>query len=234
MDGERQREEPGALVEIPTERVWLGANLVIPQGAEGIVVFAHGSGSSRFSPRNRFVARALRAGGLGTLLVDLLTVDEERVDAVTGARRFDVDRLAQRIISVADWVATRPETRALRVGLFGARAGAAAALVAAAERPDTFGAIVSRGGRPELAGAAVRRVSAPTLLIVGQHDEDALATNEDAYTALPAIKELAVVPRATHLFAEPGALDIVAELARRWFERFLAPGRHEVRTPSAP
>jgi len=234
MDGERQREEPGALVEIPTDRAWLGANLVVPAGAEGIVVFAHGSGSSRFSPRNRFVARALRAGGLGTLLVDLLTVDEERVDLVTGALRFDVDHLARRVVSVADWVATWPETRGLRVGLFGASTGAAAALLAAAARPDTFGAVVSRGGRPDLAGEAVERVSAPTLLIVGQRDEEVLTLNEDAYAQLPGIKELAVVPHATHLFEEPGALDIVAELARRWFERFLAPGRHALRSPPAP
>jgi dienelactone hydrolase len=198
----------------------LEGDLVTPDGATAIVVFAHGSGSSRHSPRNRQVAQTLNEAGLATLLIDLLSEDEERVDQATGDFRFDIDLLAQRLLSATDWLSADQAAQRLRVGYFGASTGAAAALVAAAERPET-GAVVSRGGRPDLAGEALAAVRAPTLLIVGGNDAEVLNLNESALKKLGTEAKLSVVPGATHLFEEPGALEEVARLAREWFARYL-------------
>jgi pimeloyl-ACP methyl ester carboxylesterase len=187
-------------------------------------LFAHGSGSSRFSPRNRFVAAALNEGGLGTLLFDLLTAQEERLDAATAELRFDIDLLAQRLIAATDWVLDRGALQSLSLGYFGSSTGAAAALIAAGRRPDAVRAIVSRGGRPDLAGSDLSFVRAPTLLIVGGSDHGVIELNESAIVELRNCEaELRVVPGATHLFEEPGALDQVAALARDWFVRHAAP-----------
>jgi putative phosphoribosyl transferase len=199
----------------------LHGDLVLPPGARGIVLFAHGSGSGRHSPRNRLVAESLNQRGLGTLLVDLLTEQEEAAERDTGHLRFDVGLLAGRLIAVADWLGDEPATAELPLGLFGASTGAAAALVAAAEKPERVRAVVSRGGRPDLAGEALRRVTAPTLLIVGGLDTTVLELNRRALEALGGPGELVVVPGATHLFSEPGALEQVAHLAGQWFERHL-------------
>jgi len=212
-------------VEVPTDRDVLGATLTVPAGATGLVVFAHGSGSSRLSPRNRAVAEVLNTRGLGTLLLDLLTADEEREDAVTAALRFDIPFLASRLRTATAWAATDEETQALRVGYFGASTGAAAALVAAGVRPGSTGAVVSRGGRPDLAADFLPRVTAPTLLIVGGRDTTVLRLNEEAYARLTCPKRLEIVPGATHLFEEPGALDAVARLAADWFVRHLGGAR---------
>ena len=193
---------------------------VVPADARGVVCFAHGSGSSRHSSRNKRVAAALQQSGLGTLLFDLLTQAEEREDERTRALRFDIALLAQRLVAVTDALADEPSARGLPVGYFGASTGAAAALVAAAERPAVR-AIVSRGGRPDLAGDALPRVTAPTLLIVGELDREVLVLNRDAQARLGGPAELEVVPGATHLFEEPGALDDVARLATRHFTRYL-------------
>ena len=210
------------LVQVPAGAVTLEGNLGVPAGAQGVVLFAHGSGSSRHSPRNRYVAGVLREAGLATLLMDLLTADEEAIDLRTQRLRFDISLLADRLVGATDWLAQNPETRDLAIGYFGASTGAAAALVAAAERPDTVGAIVSRGGRPDLAGAALARVRAPTLLIVGGHDIPVIGMNQEAMAQLHAETKLEIVPGATHLFEEPGALEEVARLAREWFERYLS------------
>jgi putative phosphoribosyl transferase len=199
----------------------LGATLVLVPGAHGVVVFAHGSGSSRFSPRNRAVATVLEDAGFSTALIDLLSPDEENVDRATAELRFDIGLLARRLSAATDRIAAEREAAPLRVAYFGASTGAAAALVAASERAD-IRAVVSRGGRPDLAGEALRRVQAPTLLIVGGNDPQVLELNEAAKQELPARTELAVVPGATHLFEEPGALDEVARLSREWFVRHLA------------
>ena len=212
-------------VEVPTDRGVLGATLTVPAGATGLVVFAHGSGSSRLSPRNRAVAEALNGRGLGTLLLDLLTAAEEREDAVTASLRFDIPFLASRLQTATAWAAAEEETHALRVGYFGASTGAAAALVAAGVRPDSTGAVVSRGGRPDLAADSLPRVTAPTLLIVGGRDTTVLRLNEEAYARLTCPKRLEIVPGATHLFEEPGALDAVARLAADWFVRHLGGAR---------
>lgn len=209
-------------VWIPAGAAALEGSLNIPEGASGIVLFAHGSGSSRHSPRNQFVARVLREGTLGTLLFDLLTQDEETDDTLTGHLRFNIGLLAERLVNATDWLANNPETRDLKAGYFGSSTGGGAALVAAAERPDSVGAVVSRGGRPDLAGAALSRVKAPTLLIVGGKDVPVIGMNQEALTQLGAIKRLEIIPGATHLFEEPGALEKVAQLARQWFERYLA------------
>jgi dienelactone hydrolase len=206
---------------VPSAGAALEGNLVIPLDASGLVVFAHGSGSSRHSPRNRAVAAALNEGNLATLLIDLLTTDEEREDRLTGHIRFDIGLLAARVVGVTDWLARHPETAGLSIGCFGASTGGGAALVAAAERPDTIVAVVSRGGRPDLAGAALSRVRAPTLLIVGGHDDVVIELNREAYEKLRCEKRLAIVPGATHLFEEPGALEEVARLSRDWFQRHL-------------
>jgi dienelactone hydrolase len=203
--------------------VELEGNLVVPEGARGIVLFAHGSGSSRHSPRNRYVARVLREAGLATLLIDLLTPDEEEVDLRTAHLRFDIGLLAERLVGATDWLKENPAMRSLRIGYFGASTGAGAALVAAAERPRDVGAIVSRGGRPDLAGEALSRVLAPTLLIVGGDDVPVIGMNERAMARMSAEKRLEIVPGATHLFEEPGALEAIARLATRWFVRHLAP-----------
>jgi putative phosphoribosyl transferase len=199
-------------VRIEVGDVVLAGDLVTPEDAIGVVVFAHGSGSSRHSPRNRFVAKTLNGARIGTLLIDLLTREEEVYDRATGELRFDVALLANRLIAAIDWLHAGPAA-SLRFGLFGASTGAAAALVAAAERPDDIAAIVSRGGRPDLAAGALPRVRAPTLLIVGSLDRLVLELNQQALEQLRAEKQLVVVTGATHLFEEPGALDEVARLA---------------------
>jgi dienelactone hydrolase len=209
-------------VRIPAGPVELAGDLGIPEGATGIVVFAHGSGSSRHSSRNKAVAERLRAAGLATLLFDLLTEDEERVDAVTREHRFDIPLLADRLVLVTDWLGQDPRTSELRIGYFGASTGAAAALVAAAERPEAVAAVVSRGGRPDLAASALDRVRAPTLLIVGGRDTPVIGMNEEAFARLGAEKEMEIVPGATHLFPEPGALETVADHAAAWLTRHLS------------
>jgi dienelactone hydrolase len=211
----------GRGVLVPAGGHALEGDLRIPDGARGIVLFAHGSGSSRHSPRNQYVASVLAQTGLATLLMDLLTPSEEAFDATTGRLRFDIGLLAERLIGATDWLGAEAKTRDLRVGYFGASTGAAAALVAAAERADQVDAIVSRGGRPDLAGAALTRVKAPTLLIVGGHDVPVIGLNRDALGQLRAEARIEIVPGATHLFEEPGALERVADLARLWFTRYL-------------
>lgn len=205
------------LVSVPAGGVLLEGDLVIPSGAHGIVAFAHGSGSGRHSPRNRYVAQVLQRAGLATLLLDLLTLDEEAIDARSMGLRFDIDLLADRLTGTVDYLSTNPEARELRIGLFGASTGAAAALVTAAWRPDLVRAVVSRGGRPDLAADALASVRAPTLLIVGGNDPDVLQLNRAAYARMTADRELVVVPGATHLFEEPGTLEEVARLAADWF-----------------
>jgi pimeloyl-ACP methyl ester carboxylesterase len=211
-------------VRLQAGKVVLEGDLEIPAGAAGLVLFAHGSGSSRHSVRNRAVAEALRRAGLGTLLFDLLSAPEEAIDARTMRLRFDIALLAERLVCAVDWMAKRAEARGLPMGLFGASTGAAAALVAAAQRPALVGAVVSRGGRPDLAGAALALVSAPTLLIVGGNDPEVLDLNRQAQRALRCESKLEIVPGASHLFEEPGALDKVARLAGDWFLRKLRPG----------
>jgi dienelactone hydrolase len=219
----RSRQTAEHPVQVRADRVTLEGNLSMPDGSQGIVVFAHGSGSSRHSPRNRLVAQVLQRAGLATLLMDLLTAKEEAVDVGTGRLRFDIDLLAERVVGATDWLGQYPETRALHVGYFGASTGAAAALVAAAERPDIVRAVVSRGGRPDLAGPALARVKAPTLLIVGENDVPVIGMNEEAMARLGGLARLEIVPGATHLFEEPGTLEKVAELASEWFQRYLTP-----------
>ena len=209
------------LVQVPAGSVTLKGNLTLPEESRAIVLFAHGSGSSRHSPRNRYVARVLNEAKLATLLIDLLTLHEEVVDARTAQLRFDIDLLAERLVDATDWLTQFPDTKHLRIGYFGASTGAAAALAAAAVRPDAVRAIVSRGGRPDLAGAALTSVQAPTLLIVGEHDDQVVQLNRQGLAQLRCEKRLVVVPGATHLFEEPGALDEVARLARDWFQRHL-------------
>jgi dienelactone hydrolase len=200
----------------------LAGTLRIPERADGIVLFAHGSGSSRFSPRNRHVAAVLERAGLATMLIDLLSEREEREDSRTGALRFDIPLLADRLLAATAWLHANEGTTSLPLGLFGASTGAGAALLAAAERPELIKAVVSRGGRPDLAGKALRHVSAPTLLIVGERDAVVLDLNERAAGELATKCRLEVVPGATHLFEEPGALEEVAALARDWFSLHLA------------
>jgi len=209
------------LVHVTAGEVALEGDLNIPEGAAGVVLFAHGSGSSRHSPRNRFVAGELQRHGLATLLIDLLTTEEERVDMRTTHLRFDIGLLAQRLVATTDWLGRESETANLRLGYFGASTGAGAALVAAAERPGRIAAVVSRGGRPDLAGPALTRVKAATLLIVGGDDTPVIEMNREAYARLRFEKQLTIVPRASHLFEEPGTLEEVARLAGEWFERYL-------------
>jgi len=200
----------------------LEGTLGIPASAAGVILFAHGSGSSRFSPRNRYVARSFRDAGLATLLIDLLSRDEERVDEVTRDYRFDISLLANRLVAAIDWLRAERGTRDLSVGLFGASTGGGAALVAAGARPDRISAVVSRGGRPDLADEWLPRVKSPTLLIVGALDKFVISLNEQAKAAMRAEVRLELVPGATHLFEEPGALERVAELSRAWFLSHLA------------
>jgi putative phosphoribosyl transferase len=215
-----------AAVRIPVAGTTLDGDLAVPDGASGLVVFAHGSGSGRHSPRNRAVAAGLGAAGFATLLLDLLTPYEEAVDDQTGALRFDIGFLARRLVDVTRDLAKNPRVGGLPLGFFGASTGGAAALVAAAERPDTVHAVVSRGGRPDLAGeGALRRVRAPTLLIVGGEDQKVLEFNRVALSLIGAPKSLKVIPGATHLFPEPGALGQVARLAADWFGVYLRDSR---------
>ena len=200
----------------------LHGDLSLPADTAGLVVFAHGSGSSRHSSRNRVVADMLQRARLGTLMLDLLTEHEERTDIVTAEFRFDIPLLARRVVSAVDWARAARATSALPLGLFGASTGAAAALIAAAERPEAVRAVVSRGGRPDLAEGALERVVAPTLLIVGGLDEVVVQLNRKAYARLNVEKHLDVVPSATHLFEEPGALDEVSRVARDWFVRYFS------------
>ena len=208
-------------LQIPVAGVTLDADLCLPQAAKGVVLFAHGSGSSRFSPRNRHVATLLNEAGLATVLADLLTPEEEIVDERTRHLRFDIELLAERLVGVTDWLARNDSTAKLPIAHFGASTGAAGALVAAAERPGLVRAVVSRGGRPDLAGESLPHVQAPTLLIVGGNDVQVIVLNRRALDLLPGDKQLVIVPGATHLFEEPGALDEVASLARDWFLRHL-------------
>lgn len=209
-------------VHVPVGDAQVAADLSVPDPARGLVIFAHGSGSSRHSSRNRLVARALQQRGLATLLADLLTMEEDAVDRVTAHLRFDIPLLGARVVALIDWVAGQPSIAQLPIGLFGASTGAAAALVAAAARPAAVSAIVSRGGRPDLAGDALPLVTAPTLLLVGSLDTEVIALNEHAMGRLTCPVSLVLVPRATHLFEEPGTLEQVASLAGDWLVRRLA------------
>jgi putative phosphoribosyl transferase len=217
---EKKTEECPVTIEIPSAT--LEGNLCLPNNVKGIVIFAHGSGSSRLSPRNQFVAGFLQNAGIGTLLFDLLTAKEEAIDDRTGELRFNIKLLAKRLIEVTDWLSKFLEAEKLKLGYFGASTGAAAALVAAAERPAAIQAVVSRGGRPDLAGDALPLVKAPTLLIVGGEDFQVIELNRQALKALKAEKTLVIVPGATHLFEEPGTLEEVAHLAADWFRRRLS------------
>jgi dienelactone hydrolase len=209
-------------ITVPLAGIELPGNLTLVEDAVGVVVFAHGSGSSRHSPRNRAVADSLNRSGLATLLLDLLTPREEELDSRSAELRFDIDLLSRRVLAAVAWLASDRRTRALPLGIFGASTGAGAALVAAAERPDRIGAVVSRGGRPDLAGSALARVRAPTLLIVGGEDPVVLDLNRRAIKLLRCPKRLEVVPGATHLFEESGTLDEVARLAADWLEGHLS------------
>lgn len=207
--------------QIPSGQIILEGELNIPVGASGVVLFAHGSGSSRHSPRNQLVARTIREAGVGTLLFDLLTQEEEAVDINTRHLRFDIGLLAERLIDATRWLKRKTDTGHLQVGYFGSSTGGAAALFAAAELGEEIGAIVSRGGRPDLAGDALPRVKSPTLLVVGELDVPVITINEEAYAQLRCEKKLNIVPGATHLFEEPGALEHVARLAAEWFQGHL-------------
>lgn len=211
-------------VTIPSGLVDLEGELALPDFAPGVVIFAHGSGSSRHSPRNQYVAEVIREAGIGTLLLDLLSLREEQQDAVTGALRFDIHLLAKRLIGVTRWLKEQPLAHGLKVGYFGASTGAAAALIAAAELGDQVAAIVSRGGRPDLAGNALHLVCSPTLLIIGGYDEMVIHLNNEAYDKMRCVKELRIIPGATHLFEEPGKLESVAQLSTNWFIKHL--GKH--------
>jgi putative phosphoribosyl transferase len=210
-------------VRVPIGTEALSGDLGIPSTPRGLVIFAHGSGSSRHSPRNQAVARQLQARGFATLLADLLTDRDEQIDRSTAAMRFDIELLGRRVVALIDWACARPDLRSLPIGLFGASTGAAAAIVAAAARPRVVAAVVSRGGRPDLAGAALRLATAPTLLLVGSLDPVVIELNRDAGAEMRAEGRLEIVPGATHLFEEPGALEHVARRAGDWFEQYLHP-----------
>jgi dienelactone hydrolase len=207
---------------LAVDNLTLAGNLAVPKDSTGIVVFVHGSGSSRLSPRNQHVARMLREAGLATLLMDLLTPEEEAIDLQTAHLRFDIGLLARRVVGITCWLKQNLETRRLKVGYFGSSTGGGAALVAAAEVTEHVGAVVSRGGRPDLAEDALPEVKAPTLLIVGGDDETVIGMNERAMQHMQAETKLEIIPGASHLFEEPGALDRVAELASQWFKRYLS------------
>jgi putative phosphoribosyl transferase len=214
-------------VRIPLDDASIEGNLRVPANAGGVVLFAHGSGSSRFSPRNQYVAGVLNEAGFATLLIDLLTRDEEEIDLRTRQFRFDLDLLTERLIRAAEWLKKNPQTRTLRIGLFGSSTGAAAALIAAAKLVDDVGAVVSRGGRPDLAMEYIADVKAPTLLIVGGWDTVVIDLNQQAMNRLSAEKKLEVVPEATHLFEELGKLEEVANLATAWFSKHLVKSSSE-------
>jgi putative phosphoribosyl transferase len=223
MDATTRGQRDADLVRVAVGPIVLEGDLAIPDDAQGIVLFAHGSGSSRHSPRNRLVARVLAEGGLATLLLDLLTPEEEAVDRHTAQLRFDIGLLAERLVTATHWLGQQPRTQRLRVGYFGASTGGGAAVVAAALLPEVVGAVVSRGGRPDLAGAALASVRAPTLLIVGGNDAPVIALNRQAFAQLQGEKRLEIIPGATHLFEEPSTLEAVAHLARQWFLQYLLP-----------
>jgi dienelactone hydrolase len=212
-------------VQIRAGAALIDGDLTIPQRAQGLVVFAHGSGSSRFSRRNREVAQTLEDGGFATLLLDLLTREEEAIDLRTREYRFDIDRLGHRVVAAIDWVAGESDVSDLQIACFGASTGAAAALIAAADRPDGVRAVISRGGRPDLAGDALPRVRAPTLLIVGGADDVVIDLNRQAMQRMRAHVKLEIVPGATHLFEEPGTLEQVSRLAVAWCQRYLTTAR---------
>ena len=211
----------GRDVTVTSGGVTLRGLLGVPGSARGVVLFAHGSGSGRLSSRNNLVARSLQDAGLATLLIDLLSEDEERIDSSSGQLRFDIPFLATRLMAATEWLTRASETSALAIGYFGASTGAAAALMAAAEMPDHARAVVSRGGRPDLAGDRLPKVKAPTLLIVGSRDVPVIPLNEDAYRQLRCEKKLEIVPGASHLFEESGTLEVVARLAASWFTKYL-------------
>jgi putative phosphoribosyl transferase len=208
-------------IEIPIGQQTLRGELIIPEGATGLTIFVHGSGSGRYSPRNQFVAAAIRRSVIGTLLFDLLTEDEEAIDDQTRHLRFDIDMLAQRLVAVTKWVETADKTHSLAISYFGASTGAAAALVAAAEMGLLVRAVVSRGGRPDLAGDALPKVVSPVMLIVGGYDKSVIEMNETAYAQLKCVKDFRIVPRASHLFSEPGTLETAAHFAADWLSRYL-------------
>ena len=214
-------------VQIPP--LGLSADLVVPERATGIILFAHGSGSGRHSTRNRYVAGILQEGGFGTLLLDLLTAAEEQVDLQTRHLRFDIPLLAGRLLEAGDWLQREPSTRGLSIGCFGASTGGGAALLAAAERPSMIRAVVSRGGRPDLAGLALAHVKAPTLLIVGGDDHEVIRLNRFALGEMQCEKQIAIVPGATHLFEEPGTLEQVSAMALKWFRQHLRPNTSQSR-----
>lgn len=223
MDSSSNNYRRGAEVRIPVDSIYLEGKLSIPEGARGIVVFVHGSGSSRHSPRNQYVANELQKSGLGTLLFDLLTVEEEKVDMITRHLRFDIELLSKRLVDVTGWLLSRQDTQNLNIGYFGASTGAAAALIAAKEYADIIKAVVSRGGRPDLAENTLMYVKAPTLLIVGGRDTEVINLNRWALDRIVILeKELRIIPGATHLFEEQGALEEVARLAGEWFKRYLS------------
>lgn len=208
-------------VQIPIQKIQLEGDLSIPNGAKGIVIFAHGSGSGRFSPRNQYVAKALQEKKLATLLIDLLTHEEETIDEQTKEIRFNIHLLADRLEGVTDWLVKNPETKKLKIGYFGASTGAAAAIIAAAKKEGTVYSVVSRGGRPDLAKAYLAHIQSPTLLIVGGYDSVVIDLNKEAFDLLACEKKMEIVPGATHLFEEPGALAKVAALAGDWFSKYL-------------
>jgi len=204
-------------VQVSIDSVKLDGSIFIPKNARGVVLFAHGSGSSRHSPRNKYVAEVLNKAGLATLLIDLLTQEEEIIDDKTSHLRFDIDFLAHRLIGATDWLVNNNETKGLNIGYFGASTGAAAALVAASNHPSVVKAVVSRGGRPDLAGPVLHKVKSPTLLIVGGNDYPVIDMNQEAFDKLKTEKKMVIVPGATHLFEEQGTLEVVARLAADWF-----------------
>jgi dienelactone hydrolase len=222
------------MVHVPVGEIEIEGDLTVPEHARGQVIFAHGSGSSRFSPRNRAVAATLQRSGIATLLLDLLTPGEEALDLRTRQYRFDIDLLVERVLAAEAWLADEPATHGLKIGLFGSSTGAAAALIAAAKFPDLCAAVVSRGGRADLAGDYLEEVRAPTLLLVGGHDDVVLDLNREAFARIPAEKRLEVIPGATHLFEEPGALEEVARLAASWFASHLAPAGQQLSRAPTP
>lgn len=228
-----QGELRATAVRVPIGRLLLQGDLGFPPGPQGLVLFAHGSGSSRHSLRNQYVARRLEQKGLATLLIDLLTEEEEAIDRHTAHLRFDIEMLAERLVAIVDWLGRRQETARLPIGLFGASTGGGAALVAAAARQQQIAAVVSRGGRPDLAGPALSHVTAPTLLIVGGSDTRVITMNRDAMSRMRCEVSIETVPGATHLFEEPGALERVAELAADWFGRHLHPAVTGERTAAS-
>jgi putative phosphoribosyl transferase len=210
------------VLKIPVGNVQVEGNLFLPIDAKGLVVFAHGSGSSRFSPRNQYVAKEFNKAVMGTLLFDLLTPSEEEEDELTAEYRFNIPLLADRLVGITEWLRNDPSTQKLKLGYFGASTGAAAALIAAAKLPDEVSAVVSRGGRPDLAGDYLGQVRAPTLLLVGGWDEEVIELNKLAQSQMQNENKLVIIPAATHLFEEPGKLEEVAKISRDWFQRYLS------------